>query len=132
MKKLYEIINYGDSEPLEIIISLFMIAQLCHPSPSIFCWHAIVPDYYYFLGALSSIGILVGNIFNNLKVRKWSSNLALVVVLGIIIISLYRGVYDIQVYLIFISEFLALFWITWRCSREDVFNNYKTSKTNDE
>lgn len=132
MKKLTEIIKYGDSEPLEIVLSFFMIAQLCHPSPSIFCWHALVPDYYYILGALSSVSLLIGNIMNNIKIRKWSANVALIIVLGIIVLSMYRGVRDLQVYLIFISEFLALFWVTWRCSREDVFNNFKTTKTSDE
>lgn len=130
MKKLVEIIKYGDSEPLELVLSVLIIAQLCHPSPSIFCWHMYIPNYYYTLGILSSVGMLYGNIVNSISIRKWSSNISLVLVLGVFVISMYRGIDNIQVCLIFISEIIALFWITWRCSREEVLKSVKTLKSN--
>jgi hypothetical protein len=130
MKKLAEIIKYGDSEPLELTLSILIIAQLCHPSPSIFCWHMYIPDYYYVLGIISSVGMLYGNIINNISIRKWSSNVSLVLVLGVFVISLYKGTSNLQIYLIFLSEIVALFWITWRCSREEVLKSVKTLKSN--
>lgn len=129
MKKLVEIIKYGDSEPLEIILSILIIAQLCHPSPSIFCWHMVIPDYYYIFGVLSSIGMLYGNIVNSISIRKWSSHISLMIVLGVFVMSMYKGIESFQVYLIFLSEIIALFWITWRCSREEVLKSFKTIKS---
>jgi hypothetical protein len=132
MKKLIEILKYGDSEPLEILLSFVLIAQLCYPSPSIFCWHFIIPDYYYMLGVLSGVGIIFGNIIGNLSIRKWSANAAYVVLLGVLILSLYKGFSNVQFYAIIFTEFLGLFWITWRCSREEVYLKLKTKKINDD
>jgi hypothetical protein len=131
MKKFLEIFKYGDSEPLEIILSFVLIAQLCYPSPSIFCWHFVIPDYYYFLGVASGIGLLFGNIIGNITIRKWSANAGFIILLGVLVFSLYSGFSSIQFYAIIFSEFLALFWITWRCSREEVLHNLKTKKNID-
>lgn len=128
MKKFLEIIKYGDSEPLEILLAFVLIAQLCYPSPSIFCWHFIIPDYYYMLGVVSGVGIVFGNIIDNLTIRKWSANAAYIVLLGVLVLSLYKGFSNIQFYAIIFTEFLGLFWITWRCSREEVFLKLKTKK----
>lgn len=128
MKKLKELIKYGDTEPLEIVLAIVLIGQLCHPSPSIFCWHSILPEYYYFFGVLSGAGMLFGNFTNNLKIRKWSSNIAFIIILGVIVISIYSQLDSIQMYVILFIEFLALFWVTWRCSTQEVFYNIKTSK----
>ena len=128
MNRLKELIQYGDSEPLEIILSILMVGQLCYPSPGFFCWHSIIPDYYFVAGAFCSVGMLVGNFIGNLSLRKWSANVCLVLVLGIATISLYRGIDNVQIYLVFLAESLALFWITWRCSREEVLRLLQTSK----
>ena len=132
MRKLKEILKYGDSEPLEVVLSILIIAQLCHPSPSLFCWHMVIPNYFYALGVLASLGMLLGNITNNLKMRKWSSHMSLIIVLWIFVISIYNGITSIQLYLIFVSEIVSLFWITWRCSREEVLKDVKTLKSKKE
>ena len=126
--RVKEIIKYADTEPLEILLAMVMIAQLCHPSPSIFCWHSIIPNYYYLFGALSGAGLLVGNIFANITIRKWSANLGFIIILGIMIISIYNGLSNLQFYAILFSEFLALLWVTWRCSRDMIIRNLKTEK----
>lgn len=126
--RVKEIIKYADTEPLEILLAMVMIAQLCHPSPSIFCWHSIIPNYYYLFGALSGAGLLVGNIFANITIRKWSANLGFIIILGIMIISVYNGLSNLQFYAILFSEFLALLWVTWRCSRDMIIRNLKTEK----
>lgn len=126
--KVKEIIKYADTEPLEILLAMVMIAQLCHPSPSIFCWHSIIPNYYYLFGALSGAGLLVGNIFGSITIRKWSANLGFIIILGIMIISIYNGLSNLQFYAILFSEFLALLWVTWRCSRDMIIRNLKTEK----
>lgn len=129
MRKFLEIFKYGDTEPLEIVLAIVLIGQLCHPSPSIFCWHSILPEYYYVLGALSGSGMLFGNILGNLNIRKWSANIGFVVILGIIIISAYNGFTNLQMYVILFIEFLSLFWVTWRCSTLEVLHDLRTSKT---
>lgn len=126
--RMKEMIKYSDTEPLEILLAMVMIAQLCHPSPSIFCWHTIIPDYYYLFGALSGAGLLVGNILNSINIRKWSANIGYVIILGIIVISLYKGLSNLQFYAILFFEFLALIWITWRCSRDVIIKNLNTEK----
>lgn len=126
--KVKEIIKYADTEPLEILLAMVMIAQLCHPSPSIFCWHSIIPNYYYLFGALSGAGLLVGNIFASISIRKWSANLGFVIILGIMIISIYNGLSNLQFYAILFLEFLALLWVTWRCSRDMIVRNLKTEE----
>ena len=126
--RVKEIIKYADTEPLEILLAMVMIAQLCHPSPSIFCWHSIIPNYYYLFGALSGAGLLVGNIFASITIRKWSANLGFIIILGIMIISIYNGLSNLQFYAILFSEFLALLWVTWRCSRDMIIRNLKTEK----
>lgn len=126
--KIKEIIKYADTEPLEILLAMVMIAQLCHPSPSIFCWHSIIPNYYYLFGALSGAGLLVGNIFGSITIRKWSANLGFIIILGIMIISIYNGLSNLQFYGILFSEFLALLWVTWRCSRDMILRNLKTEE----
>jgi hypothetical protein len=121
MRKLREIIMYGDSEPLEIILSFIMISQLCYPSYSIFCMSSIeINDNYYYIGIASSFGLFLGNILNSIAIRKWSANVSFIVVLSIFILSISNNIYNIQMHLIFVSELIALFWITWRCSREEV------------
>jgi len=127
-KKLKEILNYGDTEPLEIVIAILMVGQLCYPSPAFFCWHHIIPDYYFIAGAVCSAGMLIGNFIGNLALRKWGANVCLVLVLGVSVISLYKGIDSIQIYLVFLAEILALFWITWRCSRDEVLRILETSK----
>ncbi len=126
--RIKDTMKYADTEPLELLLASVMIAQLCHPSPSIFCWHTIIPDYYYLLGALSGVGILLGNIFSSISLRKWSANLGFIIILGIIIISLFKGLSNLQFYAILFCEFLALLWVTWRCSRDMIVRNLETQK----
>jgi hypothetical protein len=128
--KIKEIINYSDTEPLEILLAVVMIAQLCHPSPSIFCWHSVIPNYYYLFGALSGAGLLIGNIVGNIDIRKWSANLGFIIILGIMIISIFNGLSNLQFYAILFFEFLALLWVTWRCSRDVIIKNLKTKENN--
>ena len=121
MIKLKEILMYGDSEPLEIILCFIMLAQLCYPTQSMFCVPNInIHSYYYYIGVVSSIGLLVGNLFNMISLRKWSANISFVVILTILYISLKENIYNTQLHFIYVSELIALFWITWRCSREEV------------
>jgi len=129
MVKLREIIMYGDSEPLEIILSFIMISQLCYPSYSIFCMSNIeINDNYYYIGIASSFGLFLGNIINSISIRKWSANISFIVVLSIFVLSIVNNIYNIQMHLIFVSELIALFWITWRCSREEVSKLMKLIK----
>lgn len=121
MTKLKEIIMYGDSEPLEIILCFILLAQLCYPTQSMFCIPNInIHSYYYYIGVISSIGLLLGNLFNIISLRKWSANISFIVILTILFISLKENIYNTQLHFIYISELIALFWITWRCSREEV------------
>lgn len=121
MIRLREIIMYGDSEPLEIILCFIMLAQLCYPTQSLFCVPNInIHSYYYYIGVIASIGLLVGNLFNSISIRKWSSNISFIIILTIFIISIKENIYNTQLHFIYISELIALFWITWRCSREEV------------
>jgi hypothetical protein len=79
-----------------------------------------INDNYYYIGIASSFGLFLGNILNSIAIRKWSANVSFIVVLSIFILSISNNIYNIQMHLIFVSELIALFWITWRCSREEV------------
>lgn len=131
MKKLKEILQYGDTEPLEIILAILIAGQYCYPSPAYFCWHDIIPDYYFIGGAVCSIGMLVGNLIGSISLRKWSANICLIIILGISVISLYKGIDNIQIYLVFLAEIVALFWVTWRCSRQEVLNIVHSTQDNE-
>jgi hypothetical protein len=48
--------------------------------------------------------------------------------LSIFVLSIANNIYNIQMHLIFVSELIALFWITWRCSREEVSKLMKLIK----
>ena len=95
MIRLKEIIMYGDSEPLEIILCFILLAQLCYPTQSMFCVPNInIHSYYYYIGVLSSIGLLIGNLFNMISLRKWSANISFIVILTILFISLKENIYN--------------------------------------
>jgi hypothetical protein len=55
-----------------------------------------------------------------ISLRKWSANISFIVILTILYISLKENIYNTQLHFIYVSELIALFWITWRCSREEV------------
>jgi len=121
MSRFKEILMYGDSEPLEIVLCFIMLAQLCYPTHTLFCVpNAEIHGYYYYTGVIASVGLLIGNIFSILPIRKWSANISFVVILSIFLMTLKQNLYNIQLQLIYVSELIALFWITWRCSREEV------------
>lgn len=118
MKRLAEIFKYGDSESVEILLSIFMLIEVT-------CLSAKIEHIDYLAGFLiasiiiSSGSLIISSFLLNCNLRKKSSYINFICIVGLLIYLISNEVGEMSYYILFSLQALGFIWIAWKNAIEE-------------
>lgn len=118
MKRLAEIFKYGDSESVEILLSIFMLIEIT-------CLSAKIEHIDYLAGFLiasiiiSSGSLIISSFLLNCNLRKKSSYINFICIVGLLIYLISNEVGEMSYYILFGLQALGFIWIAWKNAIEE-------------
>jgi len=118
MKRFAEIFKYGDSESVEILLSIFMLFQVT-------CLSVKLEHVDFLAGFLissiivSSGSLIVSSFFLNCNLRKKSSYINFISIVSLLIYLVNNKVGETSYYVLFGLQALGFIWIAWKNAIEE-------------
>ena len=118
MKRLIEIFKYGDSEPIEIWLSIFLLFQMV-------CYFFKLETFEFGITVLISVLILAsiflirGSIVHSCNLRKISSYIIFVSIIALLYRSIVYDVKDFEHYILLGVQAIGFMWISWKNATEE-------------
>jgi hypothetical protein len=118
MKRLIEIFKYGDSESIEIWLSIFLILEVT-------CYLFQLHTYEAFTIIVSTIVLgsasflIVGSILHNCNIRKKASYVTSIGVLALVYYIIAEEIGDLENYVLLSAQAISFMWIAWKNATEE-------------
>lgn len=128
MKRLVEIFKYGDSESLEMFLSILVVGEVTFLSSR---WIQPVDLLSGILMAgiiISAVLLVSASYLVNCSIRKWASYFNFICMTGIIIYLIDHKIGDISYYVLLGFQALGFIWIAWKNAIQERWKKTSTKR----
>lgn len=118
-KRLTEIFKYGDTEAVEILLSISILAEVTILSAKWVATLNLIPGLLMAVIIISANVLIVESLSLNCSKRKKASYITFICTVGLLIYLIDHGIASMEYYILLGVQSVGFIWIAWKNAIEE-------------